>query len=79
MRVKCFVHTFYNYIGGCQSEFKCMKRPVMCRIRVFTTFKGHSCLWPSKFIFCYLGRGSTRVVTGGGDVNGLQKHINIVL
>ena len=26
-----------------------------------------------------MGRGSTRVVMGGGDMNGLQKHIYILL
>ena len=28
---------------------------------------------------CYMGRGYTRVVIGGGDVNRLQKHIYIIL
>ena len=50
LELKCFVFTFKNCIGSCQSGFKCMKRSVMCRIRVSTTCKGHSCLWPSKFI-----------------------------
>ena len=47
-----------------------MKRSKMFRIRVSTTLKGHSCRHEL---------GSTRVVVGGGDVNGLQKHIYIIL
>ena len=46
-----------------------MKRSMMFRKRVSTTLKGH------------IGRhglGSTRVVVGGGDVNGLQKHMYII-
>ena len=43
-----------------------MKRSMMFRIRVSTTLKGHSCRH---------GLSSTRVVVGGGDVNGLQKHV----
>ena len=39
-------------------------------------FKGHSCQCDRQNLFlCYMGHGSTRVVMGGGDVNGLQKHI----
>ena len=28
-----FVHVFLNCMGSCQSGFKCLKRPVMRRIR----------------------------------------------
>ena len=47
-----------------------MKRSMMSIIRVSTTLKGHSCRH---------GLGSTRVVVAEGDVNGLQKHIYIIL
>ena len=69
LELKCFVHTFYNCIGSFQSGFKCMKRSMIFRKRVSTTLKGHS---------GHHGLGSTRVVVGGGDVNGLQKHMYII-
>ena len=58
-----------------------MKRSVMCRIRVSTTFKSHSCQCDRQNLFLVLHGtiGTTRVVMGGGDVNGLQKHMYIIL
>ena len=47
-----------------------MKGSKIFRIRVSTTLKGHSCRHQL---------GSTWVVVGGGDVNGLKKHIYIIL
>ena len=44
------------------------KRLHHARISVSTMFKGHSCCQCDRG---YMGRGSTRVVMGGGDVNGL--------
>ena len=47
-----------------------MKSSMTFRIRVSTTLKEHSCRH---------GLGSSWVVVGGGDVNGLQKRISIIL
>ena len=47
MKLKCFVHTFWNCIGSCQSGFKYVNRFVMCSKRISTTFKGHS-WWEHK-------------------------------